>query len=68
MKEDIRKLIDVIFSKATDAEIVEEAIVFLQREDVETGYKVDVLAGLTSSFDYNYFVDAQKKWDEQEEA
>lgn len=67
MEEDIKKLIDLIFSHENDDEIIEEVILFLQRDDIETGYKVDLLAKLASSADYNYFVDAQRRWDEQPE-
>lgn len=63
MEKDIKKLIDLICSNATDDEIIGEVIAFLQRDDVEYGYKVDLLAKLASTADHNYFVDAQNKLD-----
>lgn len=63
MEKDIKKLIDLICSNSTDDEIIGEVIVFLQRDDLENGYKVDLLAELASKANHNYFVDAQNKLD-----
>lgn len=64
MEKDIKALIDLIFSDATDDEIIAEVIVFLQKDEVESGYKVDLLAELASKANHNYFIDAQRKLDE----
>ncbi|WP_088293630.1 hypothetical protein [Bacillus mycoides] len=64
MEKDIKALIDLIFSNATDEEIVEEVIVFLQKDGISSGYKVDLLAELASKSNHNYFVDVQRKLDE----
>jgi len=67
MVKDVRSLIDLVFSDATDDEIIEEVISFLESSDNETGYKVDFIANLLMKADYNYFVDAQNMWDEKQE-
>ncbi|AWC29270.1 hypothetical protein [Bacillus cytotoxicus] len=65
MKKDIKKLIELIWSDATDDEVVNEVISFLQSEDVNNGYKVDLLATLAERANHNYYVDKMREFDER---
>ncbi|HFJ9344244.1 TPA: hypothetical protein ACGW5N_005708 [Bacillus mobilis] len=65
MAEDIKRLIELIWSDVTDDEVVSDVVSFLQSDDVNNGYKVDLLATLVERANHNYYVDKMREFDER---
>ncbi|KXI78514.1 hypothetical protein OCF13_14435 [Bacillus tropicus] len=65
MKKDIKKLIELIWSDVTDDEVVSEVISFLQSDEINNGYKADLLAMLAERANHNYYVDKMREFDER---
>lgn len=64
-EDDIKKLIDLIWTKNTDDEVIETVILFFQNEEINNGYKVDLLMKIADIMNSDYYAIKRDEFDKK---
>ncbi|HHT7057339.1 TPA: hypothetical protein ACTZ2U_005346 [Bacillus cereus] len=64
-EEDFKKLIDLIWTKNTDEELVNEVILFFQNEEMNIDFKVDLLMEVAMKMDIDYYKLKRDEYDKK---